>query len=72
MSLYFLCCSVNVSVFLVCLVCCVFVNCLVKQFAMGVVAVLLLNIMDVFSVGEGALLDIPCMVFHHRMCVLCL
>ena len=36
-----------------------FVNCLVKQFAMGlgVVAVLLLNAMDVFSVGGGALLD---------------
>ena len=51
----------------------VFVNCLVKQFAMclGVVAVLLLNVMDVFSVGGGALLDRPCMVFH-RMCVLCL
>ena len=51
----------------------VFVNCLVKQFAMclGVVAVLLLNVMDVFSVGEGALLDRPCMVFH-RMCVLCM
>ena len=31
-----------------------FVNSLVKQFAMclGVVAVLLLNVMDVFSVGE--------------------
>ena len=37
----------------------------------GVVAVLLLNVIDVFSVGEGALLDRPCMVFH-RMCVLCL
>ena len=51
----------------------VFVNCLVKQFAMclGVVAVLLLNVMVVISVGEGALLDIPCMVFH-IMCVLCL
>ena len=36
-----MCCSVNVSV---CLVCDVFVNCLVKQFAMclGVVAILLL------------------------------
>ena len=70
MSLYFLCCFVNVSV---CLVCCVFVNCLVKQFAMclGVVVVLLLNVMHVFSVGRGALLDIPCMVFH-IMCVLCL
>ena len=50
----------------------VFVNGLVKQFAMclGVVAVLLLNVMDVFSVGGGALLDRPCMVFQ-RMCVLC-
>ena len=36
-----------------------FVNCLVKQFAMcvAVVAILLLNIMDVFSVRGGALLD---------------
>ena len=43
--------------FVVCLT--VFVNCLVKQFAMclGVVAVLVLNVMDVFSVGGGALLD---------------
>ena len=47
--------------------------CLVKQFAMclGVVAVLLLNVMDVFSVDGGDLFDIPCMVFH-IMCVLCL
>ena len=53
--------------------CCVFVKCLVKQFAMclGIVSLLLLNVMDVFSVGGGALLDKPCMVFH-RMCVLCL
>ena len=43
-----------------------------KQFTMclGVVAVLLLNVMDVFSVRGGALLDRPCMDFH-RMCVLC-
>ena len=73
MSLYLLCCSVNGSV---CLVCCVFDSVsesLVKQFAMclGVVAVLLLNVMDVFSVGGGALLDRSCMVFH-RMCMLCL
>ena len=69
-SLCFMCCSVNGSV---CLLCCVFVNCLVKQFAMclGVVAILGLNVMDVFSVGGGALLDRPCMVFQ-RMCVLCL
>ena len=50
----------------------VFVNCLVKQFAicLGVVAILLLNVMEVFSVGGGALLDRPYMVFQ-RMCVLC-
>ena len=57
----------------VCLVCCVFVNCLVKQFTMclGVVAILLLNIMDVFSVGGGggALLDRPCMVFQRMLCL---
>ena len=49
------------------------VICLVKQFAMylGVVAMLLLNVMDVFSVCGGALLVRPCMVFQ-RVCVLCL
>ena len=60
--------------FVLCVACLtVFVYCLVKQFAMclGVVAILLLNVMDVFSVGGGALLDRPCMIFH-RMCVLCL
>ena len=59
---------------LMCVACLiVFVNCLVKQFAMcvGVVAILLLNVMDVFSVCGGALLDRPCMVFQ-RVCVLCL
>ena len=58
-------------VFLVCLT--VFVSCLVKQFAicLGVVVILLLNVMEGFSVGGGALLDRPCMVFQ-RMCVLCL
>ena len=51
----------------------VFVNCLVKPFAicMGVVVILLLNSMEVVSVGGGALLDRLCMVFQ-RMCVLCL
>ena len=45
-------------------------NCVVKQFAMclGVVAILLLNVMDVFSVCGGALLDGPCMGFQ-RVCV---
>ena len=65
-----MCCSVNGSV---CLVCCVFVKCLVRQIAicLGLVSILLLNVMDVFSVDGGALLDRPCMVFE-RMCVLCL
>ena len=51
----------------------VFVNCLVKQFAicLGVVAILLLNMMELLSVVGGALLDRPCMVFH-RMCVVLL
>ena len=49
----------------------VFVNCLVKQFAISldVIVILLLNVMDVFSGGGGALLDRPCMVVQ-RMCVL--
>ena len=43
--------------FIVCFT--VFVNCLVKQFAicLGVIAILLLNVMDVLSVGGGAMLD---------------
>ena len=64
LSLYFMCCSVNGSV---CLMCCVSVNCLVKQFAicLGVVVILLLNvIIGVLSVGGCALLDRPCMVFQ--------
>ena len=49
----------------------VFVNCLVKQFAMclGIVAILLLNVMEVVGVCGAALLDRPCMVFQ-RVCVL--
>ena len=70
-SLYCMCCSVSGSV---CLVRCVFdsvVNCLVKHFAicLGVVAIWLLNVMEVSSVGGGDLLDRPCMIFH-SMCVL--
>ena len=50
----------------------IFVNCLVKQFAMclGVVAILLLNVMEVFSICGGALLDSPCMICQ-IMCVCC-
>ena len=69
----FLCFSVYISV---CLVCCVldsvcelFGETIRNVFGCG--AVLLLNVMDVFSVGGGALLDRLCMVFH-KMCVLCL
>ena len=69
-----LCVALLMDLFVLCVACLtVFVNCLVKQFAMclGVVAILLLNVMEVFSVCGGALLDRSCMVFQ-RMCVLCL
>ena len=59
-------CILCVALFVLCVTCLtVFVNCLVTQFAMcfGVVAILLLNVMEIFSVGGGALLDRPCMVF---------
>ena len=73
-SLYVVCCSVNVSV---CFVCCVLDSVCelfgetIRNVCVGVVAILLLNVMDVFSVCGGALLDRPCMVFQ-RVCVLCL
>ena len=54
------CVALLVYLFVLCVACLtVFVNCLVKQFVMclGVVAILLLNVMDVFSVGRGLLLD---------------
>ena len=69
-----LCVSLLMYLFVFCVACLtVFVNCLVKQFAicLGVVAILLLNVMEVFSMCGGALFDRPCMVFQ-RMCVLCL
>ena len=69
-----LCVSLLMCLFVLRVACLtVLVNCLVKQFAisLGVVAILLLNVMDVFSVCGGALLDRPCMVFQ-RVRVLCL
>ena len=64
-SLYFVRCSVGVSVCFVCYmfesVCELFGETIRNMF--GVIAILLLNVMDVFSVGGGALLDRPCMVF---------
>ena len=68
------CVALLMDLFVLCVVCLtVFVNCLLKQFVMclGMVAVLLLNVMDVFSVGGCARLDRPCIVFQ-RMSVLCL
>ena len=69
-----LCFDLLVYLFGLCVACLtVFVNCLVIQFAIcfDTVAILLFNVMAVFSVGGGALLDRPCMVFQ-RMCVVCL
>ena len=68
-----LCIALLMYLIVLCVACLtVFVNRLLNQIAIcfGVVAVLLLNVMEVFSVGGGALLDTTCMVFQ-RMCVLC-
>ena len=35
---------------------------------LGVVAILLLNVIEVFSVCGGALLDRPCMVYKECVC----
>ena len=71
-SLY-VCVALSIDMFVLCVACVtVFVNCLVKQFAICLsVFILLLNVMKLLSVVGGALLDTPCMVFH-IMCVLCL
>ena len=69
------CDALLMDLFVLCVACVacltVCMKCLVKQFALclGVVAILLLNGMKVFSVGGGTLLDKSCMVFQ-RMCVL--
>ena len=69
-----LCVALLMFLFVLCVACLtVFVNCLVKQFAMclGIVAILSLNVMDVFSVywcsvGES-MYGLP-----QSVCVLCL
>ena len=64
-----LCVALLMCLFVLCVACLtVFVNCLVKQFAMclGVVAILLLNVMDVCG---GALLDRPCVRLLKSVCV---
>ena len=65
-------CSVCVALlrdmFVMCVACLtVFVNCLVKHFAMclGVVANLLLNVMEVFSVGESSVNWFVSQVHYH-------
>ena len=72
-SLYVVCCSVNVSV---CFVCCVFDSVCellgeTIRNVFGCSCYLVVNVIDVFSVCGGALLDRPYMVFQ-RVCVLCL
>ena len=60
-----LCVALSMDLFVLCVACLtVFVNCLVKQFAicLGVFVILLLNVMDVLCVVGGALLDRPSMV----------
>ena len=67
-----LCVALLMCLFVLCVACLtVFVNCLVKQFAicLGVVAILLMNVMDVFSVCGGALLDSLCI--SSKECVRC-
>ena len=69
-----ICIALSMDLFVLCVACLtVFVNSLVKQFAicLGVFAILLLNVMDLFGVAGGALLYRSCMVFQ-RMCVLCM
>ena len=62
-----------VSVMYPCILCValLIVLCVACLTMFGLVVILLLNVMEVFRVGGGALLDRPCMVFQ-RMCVLCL
>ena len=68
------CVALSMHLFVLCVTCLtVFVNCLVKQFVicLGVAVILLLNVMELFNVVGGALLNRPCMAFQ-RVCVLCL
>ena len=68
------CVALLMDLFVLCVACLtVFVNCLVKQYAisLGMVVILMWNAMEVLSVGARVLLDRPCMVFQ-KMCVLCL
>ena len=71
MSVMLYLCILSVALLMdVCLVCCVFGETIHNMFGCGCY-ILLLNVMEVFSVDRGALLDRQYMVFR-RMCVLCL
>ena len=62
------------DLFVLCVTCLiVFVNCLVRLFAicLGVVNMMLFNVMEVFSLGGGGMLHRPCMVFQ-KLYVFCL
>ena len=57
-----LCVALLMDLFVLCVACLtVFVNCLVKQFSicLGVVVILLLNVMEVFSMGK-----VLCWILH--------
>ena len=63
------CVSLSMDLFVVCVACLtVFVNCLLKQFAicLGVFVILLLNVMELLGVVGGALLGRPCI---NNVCV---
>ena len=69
-----LCVALLMDLCVLCVAClAVCVNCLMKQLAMcfGVVVILMLYVMEVFSLGGCSLLDTPC-VLCQIMCVLCL
>ena len=69
------CVALSMDRFVLCVACLtVFVNSLVKQFAicLGVFVILLLNVMELLSVVGGALLDRPYNMVFQRMCVLCM
>ena len=58
-----------VSLYVACLT--VFLNCFVKQLAICLGCILLLNVMDLFSVVGGALLDRPCRYSKECVCCAC-
>ena len=67
------CVGLSMDMFVLCVACLtVFVNFLVKQFAicLGVVVISLLNVMVLFRVIGSTLLDRPCLVFQ-SVCVCC-